>query len=484
MTALSVENLYDLTGDAVVAQVPTAFVALLQTSPSVHQTFFASVAAPAVAAQNPDWVDSVAAALACSGISRSSLYGFAATVNQNAADNWWQTQLASQSGLAESQSLYQWAFPAYCSDGNGTSFQEYCGADAGSWAQQLAAHVTTDEFLNVELNKLISADPNWLYKVNLLYYKLHLLDPAQEQTVVAAFTGAYQGAVEQWQSYNYLNGVLQPDAWLGAVNSQIGVDTQTPPGRAGQPIENSYGNAVVGFLGGKPSALRLTTGQDPQNVVYNYDGGGGGGCFVPGSPVHLEDGTTIPIERLAKGHRVLARDGAVGEHTEERVVEEIHASMPVYGINDDEPFFSAGHLLWTREGWKAIEPSIAEEENPSRRIGKLEPGDTVLRLRGGTGPGYDEIKIDKIPSKLVPAGSHLHGAHLDGAASYHVHGYVVGMNYPMITEKRLADGFATLTASERAQLASTLAPVMPLLRKAVGPFVEEPIRRALTTDPP
>jgi hypothetical protein len=483
VSPLSVENLYGLAADGVVGQVQSAFTTQLQLSPSVHSTFFGSVTTAWPGTPATDWTDSVAAALACSAIARSSLYGFSATVNGGAADGYWQGQLAGSSGLAASQALYAWAFPTYCTDGQGTTFQAYLTNNPTGWAAQLGDELTSTTFINTDLNKLIGNDPNWIYKVNLAYYKLHLLDPTQEQRVVQAWTAAYSGAVEQWQTYNYLTGLFAPDAWIGPVNAAIGVgkdDSYCSTGGVGVPICSywtDYGLGVVSFLSGKPAGLGLTTGAKPNNEV---DGtGGGGGCFVAGSPLHLHGGETIPIETAGAGHRVLARAGSVGVQTEEQVVIETRAQVPIYGLNDDEPFFSAGHLFWTKDGWKAFEPAIALYENPSRTVGKLEIGDVVHRLRNGTGPEYDEVEIERFTGRLLDPGERLYGMHLDGASTYHVHGYLVGMNYPMITEQRLAAGFAALSPEERALLARTLEPAMPLLRKAVGRFIEEPLRRSL-----
>ncbi|MDX6669910.1 MAG: hypothetical protein QOI91_273 [Solirubrobacteraceae bacterium] len=272
----SVDNLYNLQADSVPGAVQSAFTAQLQASPSVQSTFFSSAAAPAVAPVDADQTDSVAAALASSAISRSSLYGFGGTVNQSTADAWWHSRLAGGYGLQASRSLYDTVFPANCTDPNapGTTFQDYLDNNPASWAQQLADRVTASSFINVELNKLIAGDPNWLAKVNLIYYKLSRLDPSQEQRVVTAFTSAYSNAVEQWQTYNYLTGMFQPDVWMDAVQAAIQVRTfqfVMVPGAGGMPtrwVYTYYGQAVGDFLGGKPAALSLTTGNLPSNVTF------------------------------------------------------------------------------------------------------------------------------------------------------------------------------------------------------------------------
>jgi hypothetical protein len=478
---LSVENLYALSDAAVPGQVYGVFVNQLQAAPSVHGTFFASTGTPPIGPVNPGWVDGVAIALVCSSIARSSLYGFARTVNGGTADARWRSWLDGTTGLASGQALYDWAFPAYCT-ADGQSFQQYLASDPASWGAQLADEVTSGPFINTMINKLIPADPNWLRKLNLVFYKLHRLDPAQEQRAVAVWHDAYPPAIEQWQSYNYLaSAYFSPTQFLGQVNAAISVgkDEQWCTVVNGLPYCNywtEYGDAVVSFVNGPASQAGLATGQKPDNEVPYSPAG----CFLPGTPVHLHDGTTVAVEDVAAGHRVLARDGVVATHTDERVEIDVAVPLPVYGFNELEPFFSAGHLFATPEGWKAIDPEIARAENPTRAVGKLEVGDIVYRVRDGEPFGYDEVRIERLTGTLLEDGARLHGMHLDGAHSYHAHGFLVAMNYPMITERRLTDGFATLSPEERAALAETFEHAMPLIRKALGRFVERPLRRALS----
>jgi hypothetical protein len=98
MAALSAENLFGLSDTAVTAAVTSQFTAQLQCSHSVNYIFFYGVT-DAVNPQDPTFVDNLAAAFVCPAIARSSLYGFAATVNKAAADAYWQTNLADTSAL-------------------------------------------------------------------------------------------------------------------------------------------------------------------------------------------------------------------------------------------------------------------------------------------------------------------------------------------------------------------------------------------------
>jgi hypothetical protein len=269
MTNLTIDTLLALSADAVPGQVRESFTASLQRAPSVHGTFFSSAGpAPRDPPADIGWLDGVASALVCSAIARSSLYEFSRTVYRERADAYWQGELAGANGLAVSQRLYGRLFPMWCRDGHGTSFYDFLLDNPGGWGDQLARTVTQNTYINVELNKLVAIDPNWLSKVNLVYYKLHHLDPAQEQRVVAAWTAAYPEAIEQWSTYNHLAGMFQPDAWIGPVNAAISVGTNVDHPMGDHFTITDYGVAVVAFLSNTASNLNLKSGAPPKNRIY------------------------------------------------------------------------------------------------------------------------------------------------------------------------------------------------------------------------
>lgn len=492
MSELSVENLIALGADGASEQVVSVFTQLLENAESVHGTFFSGTGAAPVnlPGEWSGWVDDVATALLCSSMAHTSMYNFAATVNGPRADAYWQEQLRPTVGnvggstvLAVAQWLFAWAFPTHCGDGTNT-FALYL-PEAKRWATALADEMTDPTTIDTWIDKYIGQDPRWLEKLNLIFYKLHLLDEAEEARTVAAWKSAYPAAIEQWQTYNYLAGdSFTSTMFLSEVNGAIGV------GKAGEHCEEEpgpdpelicdywtdYGDAVVSFLGGRPAQMGLGTGADPEARV---EGQQGGGCFVPGTPVLLEDGAEIPIEAIEDGHRVLGRDGQVGTHTDERVEFETEVRMVIYGFNEEQPFFSAAHAFWTRDGWKAYAPEVARSENPWPDFGKLERGDVVRRLVSHDPPRYEEVEIERFSSRIAPVGERLHGLHLHGSATYHANGYLVAMNYPVITARRLEDAFATLTDAERELLAADLERAMPLIRENLGAWLEGPLLRSI-----
>jgi hypothetical protein len=277
---LSVENLYALSADQVVPKVQRTFLTMLRLAPAVNGTFFPSdptpMPGPSPERDATDWLNSVAWSLACSGISRTSEHGFSRVVDRGKADKYLNDELDSKTALNMGQALYDWLFPDYCIGSAGTTFNAYLngvppeGSRRGVWAAHLASHVTTDQFINVVVAKLIASQPNWLDQVNLVYYKVHRLNPG-ENKVVQAWTARYPKAVEQWQTNNYLKAALSADTWTTQAVARISEATTTTthsPNPYGAPVDTTrtcYGEAVQDFLSGIPARMGLRTGTNMNN---------------------------------------------------------------------------------------------------------------------------------------------------------------------------------------------------------------------------
>jgi hypothetical protein len=499
---LTTEVLLNLPDDAVRAFVTSQFVAQLRSSPSVRGFFGTS---ESVAPKNQSFVDDLGVAFACSSIAHSSLYGFAGTVNGSAADHFWQAGLAdtNASAVAEGQALYDWAFPAYCKSSD-ASFSDFLGNNPTQWAADLSAYVTTTPYIDTTINKIFS-DPGWLDQLNLTLYKIDRLDPTKTAAVLAVWQKAYPAKeiVQDWNQRNFVpqaNFADLPEQMLGEVNAQIGAEQTyqsggTDTGEAGwqQPV---YGMWVAyDFLGiqppypnldwnqnSRPRQLGFLSGASPDNL-----GESSPSCFVGGTLVPLADGRSVPIETVAEGQGVLAKDGAVSIRTSETVVITARRGVELFGFDHaggaEEPFFSGGHLFWTADGWKAVKPSVALAQNPDRAVGQLAVGDCVLRLVSTDPVAYEDVEITAITRKVLAAETPLYSLHLaDGPRSYHANGFLVGMNYPVVTIGRLVDGLGRLTEHERRVLRRHLEPVIPLLEAAIGPFVRMVVDMAYGPD--
>lgn len=479
-TSLSTENLYELSDGEVKTTVLSTFTRQLKASSSVRDTFFHGVSMP-IEPVNAGFVDDVATALTCSSIGRSSLYGFSDTVDHKKSDDYWSSKLTSAHALTEGRHLYSWAFPQHC-QADGHTFAEYLAQDPVAWGSRLKSAVVSSSFVNTTMVRLIGAEADWLAKLNLVFYKINRLDPSLTAEVLDAWKTAYpdKGIVNTWESHAFIPPQqFSNDQFLSQVNAVIAQKhtwTDTLPGNAyEETVWEDYGLKVVAFLKGKPKQLGLTTGKKPDNFDYYNKAT----CFVAGTPILLADRSIRPIEQIAGGHQVLAQDGQISIQTDEQIVVTLERAAYIYGINEVEPFFDRAHAFWTEDGWKSITPEITREANPSFPVSQLSAGDTLYRVAEGTSFSYQKVRIEKITRRPIPAGSQLYGLHLIGARSYHAHGFCVAMNYPMITEKRLTGGLARLTDAERTLLAQALAPIMPMLKRAIGSFIEAPVHRAL-----
>ena len=96
-------------------------------------------------------------------------------------------------------------------------------------------------------------------------------------------------------------------------------------------------------------------------------GGGGGTCFATGSLVRLADGSELPIEKLTLGSILAAYDSEHDQFCETEIVairQYKHADdvFEIKMTNGKSLLVTDSHPLYTREGWKAIDPEKVKEE--------------------------------------------------------------------------------------------------------------------------
>lgn len=488
---LSVEDLYSLSDEKFISIIKGSLISQLKNS-SVKEVFFPNASAPIIPVpedRNPVGIiysicriDATAIAVVCSAIARTSLYGFNQTIDMNKSDAFWGDWLKNESPDYTRQ-LYFTYFDKYCQNDSGSCFfADYLNNSPEKWAQQLADHVTTNEFINQTIAKLIASEPNWLVKLNLILYKLHRLDSGQKETVLTKWQSAYSNIQEIWQTYNYVgDAYLNATIFLQDVQAAVTVATDAST----QSISThgawvypytQYGVAVENFLSGRPKDLGFYTGAHPNNYVS----GGGGGCFTGDTVVRLFDNQHKPISSIIAGDWVITANKQFAMVSDEKVVTRFKYQIELYGFNQMRPFFTAGHCFWTDNGWKAINPNIALSENHQLAVGRLIIGDRVLKLKKSNHSETEWLMIKSFSQTILPPGSPVYGLHLvDGHHSYHANDFLVRMNYPVLTEAKLSHGFSLLTASERQWMYHQISPIMPLLKKSLGDHIHEPLERAL-----
>lgn len=190
---------------------------------------------------------------------------------------------------------------------------------------------------------------------------------------VEKWKGALQDNIcENWNTYDYLNGSkpMNIDDIVGNVNAAVQnkhtevIPASPPPPLLGNPAPPTYvytyGADVCKFIDDWSKQIGVATGRKPDNVKYYIPNPFG--CFMAGTKVMLSNGQNIGIEDVQDGMKILSHGGTISTCTNEDVANLMSEGETVYGFNEENAFFSAGHAFWTTEGWKAIAPDIAREE--------------------------------------------------------------------------------------------------------------------------
>ncbi|MEQ8999619.1 MAG: hypothetical protein RID53_24225 [Coleofasciculus sp. B1-GNL1-01] len=501
--ALSVENLFELADHEVKSNVTTGFTNMLQNAGNGVRNVFFPNPPSAISPKNVAFVNDVACAFICSAISYSSRYNFANCVNRGRADDFWKRSLtqANANCIAEGSHLYTHYFLDYCRKDE-TTFRMYQEDGGSKWAKRLHDAVVTAPFINAKI-VIIFEEPNWLENLNLIFFKLHQLDPSYVQSTLDRWKVAYpdKGIIAQWEKFHFIpypNFTHLPKQFMGNVNNAISKKTQTGktfipafggPGAAmasGYIYDYAYGKAVADWLAGRPNQLGFRTSTNYKNTEIEDHSPAAvigrsithGCCFVKGTKIKLANGEEKTIEHLAEGDNILTKDGQIAFYSDEKIIIKMPHNGVIYGIDDGLqkglPFFTGHHLFWARdisgqEGWKAIFPDDAKENNPSLKVGKLQSGDTIFRLKSFNLVEYQEVRIKDFTKAVIQEGDFIFGLHLlDGDRSYHANGYIVGNNYPIITLKRIRDGFKKLSEVERKHLADSLQDILPTAEIVFG----------------
>lgn len=132
----------------------------------------------------------------------------------------------------------------------------------------------------------------------------------------------------------------------------------------------------------------------------------------------------------------------------------------LYGFNDEKPFFTAGHVFFTKAGPKAVSPDTAHQENPGIRVHELCVGDVLFRLSGNPKkPKYEEVVVKNFTLEQAKC-SAVYGLHFrkgdKAECTYHANGYLVGLNYAETTLKRLKDNYANLSLKEQRKFVESV----------------------------
>ncbi len=497
------------TNDSLVRQkVGEAFVAQMQNSGHVRSLFFGNPPAPAapMPAAQEDWIGQVASALIALSLSHTSGHGFAQTVNSGNAQNFLNNNLnpGNPNFVAVAMHNYESLFANYC-QANNTAFAGFlnCGfGDAARWGTLLATRLSSTNYINQEFPKLnpAVASDDWYQAFYGNLYKVQRLNPSEVQRVTAAWhpylAGKEVPGSLPWTVYDHMvAGSYTYSTFFGPVLSAISAytsSTQTlgcqggPAAHCTTETTTVYGGPVNDWLGRYRGLGGFLNGPSGSNTESHTNGSGGGGfcgCFVPGTPILLADGSSRAVEEIGPGTAVISRDGSVHCRSDQDVHWQIDAHELLFGINDYPPFFNASHPFMTTAGWKSMAPKVSRQINSDLDIfGPLQVGDMLLQAEEGLPLRYRQVRINQITRMLArDAGSqNIYSLHLrQDNPGYHAHGFLVAVNYPQLREDRFVQAFAGITDAEREYLRNQIMPLIPFLRRGLGGYVGEILRRAL-----
>ena len=164
--------------------------------------------------------------------------------------------------------------------------------------------------------------------------------------------------------------------------------------------------------------------------VHNYGNGPTreqftAGHFVAGTPVRMADGREKAIESIQVGERVMGTDGAVNQV--------IGLGRPrldgrrLHALNGSNFFVTADHAFLTAQGWKALDPDVANRINPALKATRLQVGDVLITPAGA-------VELRSIAARDAAPGTELYNLHLVGnnryvAQGYYVHNYWNGPSW-------------------------------------------------------
>ena len=445
---------------------------------------------------NHDFIEEVMAALFADRISQiADTYGFHDSIEN--AGSAWKTALensaSNSKAIAEAQNIYH---SLYCQKaGNktqGVIFQDYINDTQGNWKEVYEEYLKSNEFINELWGKKETSITEFWACANSSLYKLARLEK-NECPKTTAPSNAVSRVVDYWKK----TGVALPQgfewdelknlSWLlrqqfTLVANIIGqdksftdlLDRNISRWQAGYRVEteSSYGagyaSSVQLEVHGEPILNWLQSSGKKYftrpNKVYNETrhspGSDEHSCFTAGTMILLADGSQAPIEMLQGGEMLRTAFGGTAVHTGLRVISHLHGDYLLYGmelVNEMgqicriEPFVTAGHMFMTDHGWKAVIPEIAKEENPFCQAGRLARGDILYRMKED-GNGYESLTLLRLLSRQACEGEAVYDVHIAGGeANYHANRFLVALNYPVYTARRLINAFEPVLAAHAVQ---------------------------------
>lgn len=153
------------------------------------------------------------------------------------------------------------------------------------------------------------------------------------------------------------------------------------------------------------------------------------GCVVEGTMIKMYEQRDKAIEDIVAEDLVLNKTMCASICSEERIINDNVKKL--YGINNDAPFMSLEHAVFTIEkGWCSLDPDCSNQINHRWKVKKLSIGDHVLKINKKNEISYEMVKnINIIENNRRCYDLHFY----EGSNSYFANGYACLLNYPVLT---------------------------------------------------
>ena len=414
-------------------------------------------------------------------------YGFYASIDSTKAYNDFKSYLQNSSqntnAIQEAQNIYHLLFPTYATHPkNSVCFRDFLQKDRDSWKQQFQNYLKSDSWLTQLWAKYSNSPDLFCHCASLSLYKLARLEsdnlptdiqpsPAVSDVVQYWKSTMKKIPIGEWEELINLSWILKQQFTLvygfftfdregdrlgtilgdNIIRWQAGYRIKSQ-----SSITTGYASDVTLEIHGEPILNWLqTTGKlyftQPDKIYNERRHSVNECCFLAGTKITKEDMSEVSIERIKSYDRILNAFGLSALQTNIKVYTILKKGISLFGMiletNDGKieiipPFVTGGHLFMTTDGWKAILPSIAQEENAFRHPLPLTQGDILYRICPNG--EYETVKIQKILSRPSYEGEIVYDVHIvEGQANYHANRFLVAFNYPVYTAQRIWQGFST-----------------------------------------
>ena len=160
-------------------------------------------------------------------------------------------------------------------------------------------------------------------------------------------------------------------------------------------------------------------------------------CFTGDTLVRMADATSKRIDRIAIGDQVLDHEGRL--NTVVDIETPVLGNRQLYSINNGPYFVTNEHPFMTDSGWVSIEPKSTFEENPNLKVGRLTPGQQMVKfdrvrqlaMAQEDMSAIQEVEVsikpeilDTIQAKRSNWNTRLYNLILDGSHTYFANDYL------------------------------------------------------------